>query len=465
MPFDLSTYFSMMPGMGQSAARRELTLEDLWRPSAQVQYPAPPEMAGSFGDLGRDAASERRREALLRAAMAFGGRPGDIGANLAGAASDLSAWEKRRIAEENGRRDEGYGRDLQRFKVEQANRDLEVQDQEGERTARGRLALVKEISAIEPEWAERAEGLALSGDEVALRQMLKDVEKNRQYREAGYDPYDPFVEERIKQRIQADETIRQREETERLDRESEQKLDAYWQEHGKYQAPPQYEPLSRVAEKERMLQGIRLDFEGQRRARFPGAGAKNRIGKQGDVWVEFVPTEGGSFEARPIPGQRETGSYASGVVDGRRVVWDRNKPEGGFWEQPKLEGSPPKPLTMDQKIGKVEGQVGRKLSPEERRKAESEYLRGTHSSKIAAQLRAPKPIEKAKSAPTVGPVPGEKQGKEQKAKPGAEKKKAHPPREWEIEQQKLEIRRLRPDLTTAEMARALKDWMARTGGS
>jgi hypothetical protein len=420
-PFDLSAYFGMLP---QTQPRRELSLADLWQQQQALQYPEPPSMLSSYREIGGDANRDLRREAILRAAMALGGNPGDIGQNLVAGAADLSDWQRRRLAEENARREEQYGRDLQRFKVEQANRDLETQNQEGRRVAEGKLALVKAISSIEPAWAERAEALAMSGDDVALRQMAKDVERNRKLREMGHDPTDPFIEKRIEAQIQTEEEGKRVAAREAAESEAQKELDMYWRQHGKYQAPQQYEPLDRIAARTEMVEGIRLRYD-QKRDALKGTGTTSdgaKIGKQGDLWGEIRPgVNGGPPEFIPAAGQRDLGNYTRFSIDGRIYQIDKTDPSGEAFEVKMNEGPPPPKQTMDQKVQKVAGLLGRPLTPEERKTAESEFLRGTHSSKIAARLRAPKPIEKPKNAPTLGPVPGQ----EKKAK-GPQKPQTKP---------------------------------------
>lgn len=418
-PFDLSAYFGMLP---QAQPRRELTLEDLWAPSQAVQYPAPPSMLSSYREIGGDARRDLRREAILRAAMALGGNPGDIGQNLVAGAADLSDWQRRRLAEENARREEGYGRDLQRFKVEQANRDLEAQNQEGKRVAEGKLALVKAISSIEPAWAERAEALAMSGDDVALRQMAKDVERNRKLREMGHDPTDPFVEKRVEAQIQTEAEGQRVAAREAAENEARKELDMYWRQHGRYQDPPQYEPLDRIAARTRLVEGIRYEYDEKRNKSKSSAttqDGKLRFVEQNGLWGHLEPGPPGQpGEFVPVTGQREIGNFTILHKDGRIYRIDRTDPNGLAYEVKEGEGPPPPRPTMDQKVQKVAGILGRPLTPEERKTAESEYLRGTHSSKIAAKLRAPKPIDKPKNAPTLGPVPGqEKKAKGQPQKP------------------------------------------------
>lgn len=467
-PFDLSAYFGMLP---QAQPRRELTLEDLWAPSQAVQYPTPPPVLSSYGDIGGTANRDLRREALLRAAMAFAGRPGDIGQNLVAGAADLSDWQRRRLAEENARREEGYGRELQSFKVEQANRDLERENQEGRRSAEGNLQLVRAVTAVEPQWADRAEGAARAGDQVALRQMLTEAEKRRQMRAMGYDPDDRFVDERVKAGIQTEEEAKRARAKQEAENEAAIALDAYWSEHGKYQAPPQWKSPERIAAETEAVERVRFEYH-QKRDALKGRGTTSngaKIGKQGDLWGEIRPgVDGGPPEFIPAAGQRDLGNYTRFSIDGHIYQIDKTDPSGEAYEVKMNEGPPPPKLTMDQKVQKVAGILGRPLTPEERKTAESEFLRGTHSSKIAAKLRAPKPIDQPKSAPTLGPVPGQENkapAKKGVAPASTAPKKGRKPRDWEIERSRQDIARRRPDLSPQEREEALQDWIrAQSGG-
>ncbi len=486
--FDLSAYFSpsrsrsslsaplLSPEQEEEKKRREraerlssLTLADLWAPTTATEYPAPPEQARSYEDLGPGGSKALRREILLRAAMAFGGRPGDIGQNLAGAAMDVGDWQRKQVAEENARRDDDYGRSLQKTKFEAARREEEFANEQKKASAKGRLEAVEAIARAEPQWLQRAEAAALAGDEVALRKMADEADNRRAMREKGYDPDDPFVDERVKAQIQTEaeaERVRTREQEQFR---GDVAMDDYYKTHGKYQAPLQLQPLSYIeAAAEARARGARagappLGPNGE-------SGGRNKIGKQGDVWVEFVPGEGG-FTARPIPGQQEGGQYASGVVDGRRVVWEKAHPERGYWQSEEREGAPPPQLTMSQKVDKVAKQLGRPLSVQERRDAESGFLAGDHSSKIAARLKARPAVSDPAKAPTSGPAPkpGQRNPGADAVKPG-EKKKAKAPvkpkvNPAELASARAEAKRKNPTWTEARLDAYMRLYAQERGGS
>jgi hypothetical protein len=482
MDFDLSAYFApsrsrsswssplLTPEQEEERKRREraerlssLTLADLWAPTPATEYPAPPERARSYKDLGPEGSKALRREILLRAAMAFGGRPGDIGQNLAGAAMDVDDWQRKQVAGENARRDDEYGRSLQKTKFEAARHEEEFANEQKKAAAKGRLEAVEAIARAEPQWLQRAEAAALAGDDVALRKMADEADDRRAMRSQGYDPDDPFVDERTKAAIQTEAEAERARTREEVQNQGAVSLDAYWREHGKYQAPPQWEPLDRIAARTELVEGIRDKHQESR------GGDRNKIGKQGKVWVEFVPGEDG-FTARPIPGVEEDGKYTTGTVDGRRVVWETERPELGFWDQPEREGSPPPQLTMSQKVDKVAGLLNRPLTPQERRDAESGFLAGEHSSKIAAKLRARPAVENPTKAPTSGPAPkpGQRNPGSDAEKSGEKKKPKAPVKPKvnaaEKESARAEIQRLNPTWTPAQVAAALARYLAKREG-
>lgn len=383
MPFSL---FNPEPGFYDFTPAQpyqsSLTLEDLWRPSPRPVYPEAPTPYQGYGDLGDEAKKKLRREAILRIAAALGGDPGRLGTNLAGAALDLGAWKEDELAAARQRQERDYAIAGRQAEVEAERRNLDMEDEQRKRQAQGYLTAIRSIAEDDPDLASQAEAAALSGDEVGLRETMKEANRRRNARARGEDPNDPFADERAKARIKAEEERRAEEELRTLGL-------------GRYYNEPV--DLSEIfARSQAAARGSYSVWGGR------GGGDANSLVRMVEGRpMEIVPGEEG-YSMRPIPGAPPEA--------GRWQVIPANQDTGAPSYRLNVETGetrplPPPPPTRGQVIYNIEQTLRRKLTIKERADAERDYSQGTKPRDIVARLRARKPVVAPEKAPTEGPAP------------------------------------------------------------
>lgn len=204
-----------------------LSLEDLWRPEVQAQYPEEPQPLGSVRDLDEERRKAIRRNAILQAAMAFGqgaNNPGQLGTALSRAAMESGQFRDQTVADANSAQMTQYQRERQ-MAEQRAQAERQGMDSENQkRRAEAMVGLVRQIATEDPDLAPQAELAARSGDEKRLQELLGDVRRRAQMRQYGMDPDDPFAEDRMKGVMKTEEEIQ------REQRLKELGLDSYFQE-------------------------------------------------------------------------------------------------------------------------------------------------------------------------------------------------------------------------------------------
>lgn len=424
--FNLASFFS--PG-SRFAAPPSLTLADLFTPAPRPAYAPLPNLPSSYEETNPQAPADLRREALLRFAAALAAPGGRTGEALARGASDLSQWKRDRLDEARMRGEHDAQIKGRQAEIEAEKARLDAADTAEKRKAQGRLEAVQAIGAMEPDLAPQIEAAALAGDDVQIREITKEAYRRKTARDRGEDPSDPFADERAREKIKSEETLRRERE---LKKEG---LDRYFEQ-----------PLSMIEARSAAAARGQKSIWGERGAGGGGAGAPVLRTSNGKVY-EVARDANGQETMHLIPGQSE--------AEGRwqYVGPDRLRGTPGFWTNPsgavRPEAEPPRPVATV--LGEIEQGIGRKLSAAERSDAGKRYAGGEDPSTILQSLKAPKRLVSPASAPTQGKVPAPATPK--KTAPPAQVKKAQA--SWI--KRKVEPQ-VAPEVLSARRQQALASW-------
>lgn len=371
--FDFSQYDSFQPA--------GLTLEDLYTPRPRPTIPSAPTLPGNFGDLDDEARKALRREAILRAAIALGGQPGQIGQNLALAAASLGDWKRERLDEARHRAGQDYATQVKQAELDANRLELDREDDFNKRKAEGRLAAVRAITERDPEMGSRAEAAALRGDDAELRQIWAEHQRRQALRDRGEDPDDPFADERAKEKIKTEAWL----ERQRLAKK--EGLSTYFDDDLSLE-----EIQARSAAAARGQRSVWGD-------RGAGGGSEDEPTlrtSDGKVY-EVFRDESGAVRMRPVPGQQEGEGE-------RRVFFDQDT--GSPYRVDSRTGQtlpvapPPRPIPLV--MQDIEATLGRKLTVKERTDAQEKYVKGVKPREIVASIQAPQRITNPEKAPTSG---------------------------------------------------------------
>lgn len=191
--------------------RQPLGIDDLYQPPpAMGSYPDAPSSARSLRDLSEEERKRVRQRAILQAALAFAAPGGRTGEALAQAAAGSQEFEQASIDTHNQQAGRDYDLARRRYDEDQQRSQQQYAQAGQRRDAENRLALYKRISEQDPELAPEAEGAARSNDEKRLQALLEAIPRREAERKMGYDPADPFVGERVKSHLDAEEAALKR---------------------------------------------------------------------------------------------------------------------------------------------------------------------------------------------------------------------------------------------------------------
>lgn len=406
--------------------RRPFTLADFgYAPEPRPATAELPQLPNAYGDLGAQGKHDLRREAILRFAAALAAPGGRTGEALAGQAADLEQWKRERVQEARARGEHDYAYKAKQADDQAENARLDAKDAKEKQRIEGMMRAVEEVAKVEPDLAGQAEAAARSGDTALLHDTLKEANRRAAAKARGEDPNDPFADERTKARIKTDEDIR---------------LDTYYKEHGKYQAPKEsvaeIEARSAAAARgQRSVWGGRSDGEGGGRRLILDHGTWKEKNPKTGIWEKAPGVEGG-YKSQvvniydPKTGHNVPHAYdpetglATPIKTPDQLDTEANKAADARVKDPRgfLErwtpGGASAPAPTAQVLTQVEQSLGRKLTADERSEARKQYIGGAQPADIATRLRAPKPLTSPKSAPTAGKVPA----------PALPAKKSPPPR-------------------------------------
>lgn len=379
----------------------KITLADLVAPRTRPRYPEPPKPIDSFDNLGPDAKKGLRREAILNIARALGGDPGRIGSGLAVAAQEVGDWKEQQLATAQARQEHYYAGQLRQADLA-AEQEKQAQEDEARKVkATGALKAVQEIADAEPEWQDRAEAAAMSGQFDELDKMLGKVGERKWIRSQGGDPDDPLWKTRAEEKIKSDVDLA---EEKRL---KEEGLGRYWKEPTDL---GDIEARSRAAARgQHSIWGDRPDgpdkpkiYEfGDMPYAVTPEGAKLIPGvPKTDRWTTIRPPRGESYRVsddgrvRPIPPGPDQAINAKQDQVGRLLTPDERKVLRQQWASSSTLMVLPETQTY------VEQQLGRPLSSKEKQEVEQKWKAGTRPGLIVQQMKGPKPPDK--KAPTEG---------------------------------------------------------------
>lgn len=344
-------------GLSYSTSYREpapkrLRLEELLGLDYAQAAPAPrPAPVTSVADLQGSDRREAQTGSLWAGLAALGANlSGDRRGAVAGM-GDIQAAQDRALAGANARQDAEWQQENERRAGEAAQakhrqesaalygmyeRAVADEDPSGpyaqraEAAARaGSMAEVEKLADPEVK-AKRAFVRSRGGDPDAYADVLSKQEElkaeiARAQAAAAWEADKPRVAEKAK--LEADAEVAKR--------VAERDKGVLWEPP----APPQYEPLDRIAAREELVQSIR-----DKHQQATGGGGVSRIGQLTDgTWAEIHRADASHPKpwAVPIDGQpEERGNLMYYVRDGVRLVHDKNHPELGSYPLEEHEGGP-----------------------------------------------------------------------------------------------------------------------------
>lgn len=251
--------------------------------------------------------------------------------------------QDRAVAGANARQKAGYEASLEDFKAKQA-------DQQQKAVVGGLMGFYNQIAEAEPEgspFAARAEQAARSGDMGSLEKMAQQEPYRTYARSKGADPDAWGTQQQLQAQLQdllkkqslqtlagpeaeAAAAKTKAEQDARLPGEMKLKMAP------SYQAPAQYEPLSRIAARTELVQGIEDKHAALRAAAKEGTNIPGRLGQAPDgTWGWLAPPTAANPAPTftPIDGQpKKAGGLSHFQKDGVPYVWNPAKPELGAIE-------------------------------------------------------------------------------------------------------------------------------------
>lgn len=191
--------------------RPGLTLGDLYQaPDQEAGPPDLPQHVDGISGLSEEDRRRLRQRAILQAALAFAAPHGQVGTALAAAAQGQGDAEQAAVDAQNKEADQRFLFQREQYGLNrQAAQDKAAQDAEA-LAAQNRLATYQKIVQMDPGSAVEAEGAARSGDDKRLEAILQALPRKQWEQAHGYDPTDPFVEERVKAELAAEADARKR---------------------------------------------------------------------------------------------------------------------------------------------------------------------------------------------------------------------------------------------------------------
>jgi hypothetical protein len=341
---------------------RRLTIEELL---AQYQQPEPepaPEPIRSIRDLPDEERKRARLNSLFAGMAAIGGglQTGQWGRAAEGGLQNITAIEDQALGSVNARQRADYER-----RVAQQGQEAQAAKRRQETEAvYGMYQKVVDGENPDSPFAKRAELAAREGSMSKLVEQLDQKPQRGDARARGLDPdrWDTLqqMNEELKAEVErrkaaADWVAEQKRLAEKAKLENDAKLELERQQKAEsldnyYQAPPQYEPLSRVAAREELVQGIRDRHEAIRSAGTAGALPGQLHQMRDGSWALIRPADAEHPKpwADPIDGQPQIdGKLGYFMKDGVRYVQNVDHPEVGAVEVETFEKGTDQAPTLD----------------------------------------------------------------------------------------------------------------------
>jgi len=340
-PFRYDPFSSAAPARRPAPAQR-LSYEELLASLQQQFQPAPrPEAARSIQDLDPGARRGVRQDSIVSALASLGASMQTNDWRYAGAgAGQIAEIERAGVADANASAETAWQR-------QQEDAAQAYQQQAKEREVAALHGMYEEVLEGEDPagpWAERAATAARAGSMSELGQMREARGKRAFIRSKGMDPDAWDANQRAEAELKAEieranaaaaqaGEMERRAEQARVDQEAKLAQEEEMRKRGlgSY-APPQYEPLDRVAARERLVQGIRAEHA----AKGAGGAASRRIVEANGVWGVAEIGADGELVFKPGKGQPQKQGEMwrmSISVDGVETPFmaDPKRPELGWY--------------------------------------------------------------------------------------------------------------------------------------
>lgn len=323
---------------------KRLTQDELVALFQQPVAPEAPTPYGSFRDLPADQQKEGKLNALWAglAALSSGIGTGRWGQAAAGAGEQIQGIQDASIKRANAAQQADYEQRAAAA-AEQAQQQ-KVRQQAGAIYGMYNRAVAGETP--DGPFAQQAEAAARRGDMSTLEKMASPDTKSERAsaRARGLDPDAWDTIEQLKGNLKAQIEAANIAATSgpkaaaaaaeakavqdaRLPGEQALKMSPSWQ------APPQYEPLSRIAARTELVQSIEDKHAALREAAKQGTSIPGRLGQAPDgTWGWLTPPtkDNPAPTFTPIDGQpRKSGGLQHFQKDGQPYVWNPAKPELG----------------------------------------------------------------------------------------------------------------------------------------
>jgi len=322
---------------------RRLTIEELLAQYQQPEMPEAPEPINSVRDLPQVERRRARMQSLFAgmAALGAGLQSGNFSRGAEGGMQNIAAIEADALGAANARQQADY-----RQKVQQAGVEAQMaQHRQQAEAIYGMFEKVTENEDPESAFVKRAELAAREGSMAKLAEQLNEKPQREAARARGLNPdaWDTLetMNAELKAEIErrkaaADWESEKGRLTERQKLENDAKLELERQQKAEgldnyYQAPAQFEPLSRIAARERLVQSIRAQFA-EKNGSVPGA-IKARLGQAPNgLWglIEPPNEENPKGKFTPIDGQPvKEGKLTKFMYNGEPYIMNEARPELG----------------------------------------------------------------------------------------------------------------------------------------
>lgn len=345
-------------------APKRLTYEELLALMQQTQAPPPrPAMVASARELTGDDRRQAQQAGLWQGLAALGA--GMSGRPDPDAVARVQAAQQGVVDQYNARQQAGYRDSVETHAAEIA------QEQEKQKAGAlfGSYEKIAEAEPPDSQFAQDAAAAAKLGDMSKLQTMLTQVPQRAAARAKGLDPDAWETNQRLQEQLKQELEIQRRNAIDPLEQKKAAELAAIQAAKEKevklapgWQAPPQYEPLSRVFAREEGVQAIRDRHEASRTG---APGLKGRLGQAPDsTWGWISPPDathpGGNFT--PIEGQPTAkGKSHFFTIDGQPYRIDIANPDMAIpipLKKGEKKGAAPPPAppanpsAVDEEVGK-----------------------------------------------------------------------------------------------------------------